>query len=93
MKESTRRRRAILRIRRLDNRDERLYGPPLIRALTGWDLYLASQYAQLHTVAQLVKPPGMSPEEMTGHARETFRAVVGTPSIHVNRCTHERSCD
>lgn len=70
---STRRKRAILRDRRLDNRDEALYGPPIIRALTGYDLYIMSQWQQLHAVAQLVKPPGMSPGEMTTNARQAFR--------------------
>lgn len=94
MKEATRRRRAILRDRRRDNRDHALWGEPLLRVLNGWDLYIASQYARLHAVAQLVKPPGMSPEEMAGHAREAFRTTVGTlAAAHVNRRTHERSCD
>ncbi|MFJ8719764.1 hypothetical protein ACIRD9_42635 [Streptomyces violaceus] len=47
MNAATRRRRALLRDRRRDNRDENLYGPPLIRALTGWDLYISAQYAEL----------------------------------------------
>lgn len=68
-----RRQRAILRDRRRDNRDEARYGDPLIRGLNGWDLYIMSQWEQLHAVAQLVKPPGMSPQEMTSNAREAFR--------------------
>lgn len=56
MKEATRRKRAILRNRRLDNRDEALYGPPLIRAMTGWDLYLIQQRDRVGELAKTLPP-------------------------------------
>lgn len=55
MKASTRRKRAVLRDRRRDNRDEALYGAPIIRALTGWDLYLVNQWDRVRSVAQMME--------------------------------------
>lgn len=72
MKESLRRQRAMLRDRRRDNRDEALYGTPLFRALTGWDLYIISLQEEVAAASRHIWP---------GHG------------VHVNRCTHERSCD
>ena len=50
MKATTRHKRAILRDRRRDNRDAALYGPPLIRAMTGWDLYLMAQWDRVRAL-------------------------------------------
>lgn len=55
MKGATRRKRAILRDRRRDRRDEALYGPPLIAAMTGWDLYITAQYRDVARLAEMIE--------------------------------------
>lgn len=69
MNATTRRKRAILRDRRRGLDD----GPAFIGPMTGWDLFVVNRYAQLRSVAQLVRPPGMSPEEMDRQVDEVIR--------------------